>query len=160
VNVLADVVTVCVPLSPADIGSELPATSDSCVCEPVVPAAVPEVLVIAMLPNSRGSQTRTGTATVRNLVPTEPEATVDEITTSFLPVAWAVVAAESLTTVTVSPAAVSRLWIAESAPLRVVLPTTSRAAPVATALSTDASGSDGCSPQPTTIKLAITPAIS
>ncbi len=45
--------------------------------------------------NSADSQTRTGTATLLNFTATFADVTVDEIATSSLPVASAVVAAES-----------------------------------------------------------------
>jgi hypothetical protein len=149
VKVVPDETTVCVPLNPTAMGSELPATIESCVCDAVVPKLVPEVVpVIAKSSDRLGSQDRTGMATVLNFEPTDVEVTVDEITTSCLPDASAVALVESFRTVTVNPSAVSRCWKAASAALSVAFPTTKSAArEVSAPLSKDCS-SCGAWPQP------------
>ena len=76
--------------------------------------------VIPMLVYNPDSHRTTGTATVRNFVPTDVGVTVDEITTTALPVASAVVAVEPALTVTTYPNASSRAFIAASLVLSVV----------------------------------------
>jgi len=119
--------TVCVPASPAAKGSELGATITIRRASAVPRSVLTTDFVIPRSSKSADSQVSTGTPTLRNFDPTNPDVTVEEITTKRFPVASEVADDESFFTETVNPSAYSRCLTALSPAFNVVLPTTKSA---------------------------------